>query len=286
MIAGFNQPFQLNKRHLLVDPHGGAAGLHRVDPSSSSLFTFAQQLCNTGGSWYPHPQAVRGVRLVAVDEVVHLPRQVSAFESRFETVIDLRGSGGAHFNFNTRAFSGSQLVVLQALRDRFHDATAVVNTVYSFHGPRRENLESICKNGLVAVRAMDAGFFGSGCYTTLNIEYAARYARGDFDKPVPGVRVSPDDRFPVIMFAACVGMAYPVTPDADYGHTVGVPRGHSDFFGRPLRPGFDCHCVCVSEHYGLQAVSRDHCQYMELVHDQQSDLLPVAVLWFESTDVV
>ena len=269
-----------------MDPHGGAAGLHRVDPSSSSLFTFAQQLCSTGGSWYPRPQAVRGVRLVAVDEVVHHPWQVAAFESRQLMVAHTRGSGGAHFNFNTREFGASQLMVLQALHDRFHEvtaATSLVNTVYTFHGPRRENLESVCNTGLVAVRAMDAGFFGSGCYTTLNIEYAAKYARGDFDDRV---RVSPDGRFPVIMFAACVGMAYPVTRDADYGHAVGVPRDHSDYFGRPLRPGCDCHCVCVREINGWQAVSRDHCQYMELVHDQQSDLLPVAVLWFESTDVV
>ena len=272
-----------------MDPHRGNPGLHRVDPASSSLFKFAQLLCNTAGSWYPRPQAVNGFRLVAVDEVVHVPRQVQMFENRLETVEELRGGGMTYFNFATRSFSASQLMVLQCLRDRFHEVTAtatipLVNTLYCYHGPRREHLESICRSGLVAVRAMDAGYFGSGCYTTLNIEYAARYSRGDFDKPARGTRPYPDRRYPVIMFAACVGMAYPITPDIDYGHTTGVPAGHSDYFGRPLRPGFDCHCVCVSEHFGLQAVSRDHCQYMELVHEQQSDLLPIAVLWFESID--
>ena len=292
VLSSFSQPFQPAKRHLLLDPHRGAPGLHRVDAASSLLFRFCQQLCDTtGGSWYPQPQAVRGVELVAVDEVVHYAGQVQAFEYRLGNVQALRGSGSAHFNFDTRSFSASKLLVLQALRDRFHEKVAgnnnnpLINTTYCFHGPRREHVDSICSTGLVSVRALDAGFFGSGCYSTPNIEYAARYARGDFDSPVAAVRrPSPDGRYPVIMLAACVGMCYPITPDTDYGNTAGVPDGHSDYFGRPLRPGFDCHCVCVSDLFGMQAVPREHCQYMELVHDQQSDLLPIAVLWFESSD--
>ena len=280
-----------------MDPHRGAPGLHRVDAASSVLFRFCEQLCSSGGSLlYPQAQAVRGVRLVAVDEVVHAPRQVQAFESRLEHVQALRGGGLGQFNFATQLFNAFKLNVLQVLRDRFHERLPgnnnnhLVNTTYSFHGPRREHVDSICSTGLVSVRAMDAGFFGSGCYSTPNIEYAARYARGDFDPAAVGaaaaaaVRPSPDGRYPVIMFAACVGMCYPITPETDYGHTLGVPAGHSDYFGRPLRPGFDCHCVCVSEQFGMQAVTKDHCQYMELVHSQESDLLPIAVLWFETND--
>jgi hypothetical protein len=50
-----------------------------------------------------------------------------------------------------------------------------------WHGPRREHLDNICTNGLVATRTMDAGYFGSGCYYTLNIEYAIKYVHGVLD---------------------------------------------------------------------------------------------------------
>ena len=57
----------------------------------------------------------------------------------------------------------------------------------------------------------------------------------------------------------------------------------SDFFGAPLKSGdsgrFDCHCALVSENAGFQAVPRDQMQYMELVFDQTSQVLPIAVLW-------
>jgi hypothetical protein len=112
-------------------------------------------------------------------------------------------------------------------------------------------------------------------------EYAARYAAGDFDmhhRPPPA-----DGRYPVVMFAASVGMAYPVTPAVDYASEYGFPVGHSNYFGRPLRSGFDLHCVCVSQHAHVswEAVTRDRCEYMELVMSQKIDLLPIAVLWFE-----
>jgi RNase H-fold protein (predicted Holliday junction resolvase) len=81
----------------------------------------------------------------------------------------------------------------------------------------------------------------------------------------------------VIMFAASVGMAYPVTRDVDYQ----TDAQKSNFFGRPLQAGFDCHVVCVNESIGCQAVNRQECQYVEVVIDQVSQMLPLAVLWFE-----
>jgi len=273
LLSVHTHPFHPHRRYLLLQPHTGPPGLHRVagEPQPSPLHTFAAALCRTGGSMYPRPQPVgHALRLAAVDEVVHEQDRVLMFEGRMRQVNNLRATGGAHFNQQTSAMSASQLLVLQCLRESFHERSVVggaggvagssINTLYCFHGPRREHVESICANGLVAVSAMDAGFFGSGCYTTLNIEYAARYARGDFDQGEP--RPAPaDGRFAVIMFAACVGMAYPITPEKDYSGAVpGVPAGHSDYFGRPLKPGFNGHCACVSEGSGMQAVSREHCQ--------------------------
>jgi hypothetical protein len=172
--------------------------------------------------------------------------------------------------------------VLSCLREQFQERAPgtnprAVNAFYCFHGPRREHLDSVCSTGLVATRAMDAGYFGSGCYSTLNIEYAIKYARGEFDDASSRRPPAEDGRYAVIMFAASVGMAYPVTRDVDYQ----TDAQKSNFFGRPLQAGFDCHVVCVNESIGCQAVNRQECQYVEVVIDQVSQMLPLAVLWFE-----
>jgi hypothetical protein len=185
--------------------------------------------------------------------------------------------GHSHFNFDTSTLNAPQLDVLAVLRELFQKRESGaevrgVNTFYSFHGTRPETVAHICSNGLVAVRSTDAGFFGSGCYSTLNIEYALEYASGDhFGERKP-------DPYPVIMFACSVGMAYPLTRGVDY-----APEGNgsSKYFGKPLKPGFDCHVVCVNAAVGYQAVDRENCEYVEVVIDQESQMLPVAVLWFE-----
>ena len=81
-----------------------------------------------------------------------------------------------------------------------------------------------------------------------------------------------------------MGIAYPITPAADYRVLPpGQRQCHSNYFGAGLRPGFDCHVACVNEaaaHGPFEAVNRDQCQFMELVFEQQSQLLPLMVLWF------
>jgi hypothetical protein len=242
---------------------------------------------SAGGSWQGNTKAPgSGFRLVAVQAVLHDEANYVCYRGRQTKLTSLRQMGGQHFNFSSKSFDQEQTDVLSALRDQFQERYAAsfaksVNGFYSFHGPRREHLSSICVNGMVATRAMDAGYFGCGCYSTLNIEYAVRYAHGDFDED-GRVRAPPaDGRYPVVMFACSVSMGYPITPSVDYGHTIGVPEGFSDYFGIPLRPGFDCHVICVSEATNWQATSRDECQYVEIVIEQESQMLPIAVLWFE-----
>ena len=289
-MPGPEHPFQRYRPHLLaagIVPPGTPPGLCDV-PTSSPLFAYCRQLCASGGSWLPVPSRVSGYQLASVQAVAHPEDSFVAYTSRQNKLGRLRGSGGTHFNFSTRSFTAAQLNVLSALRDRFQEQEPgrldLSNTFYCFHGPHREHVESICLNGMVAVRAMDAGYFGSGCYATLNLEYAIRYASGEFDEAHGARRASsPDDLIPVIMLAATVGIAYPITPEADYN---GVTNAHSsDFFGRPLRQGFDCHVACVSESAGFQAVSRDQCQYVEVVIDQENGLFPLAVLWFRRQEL-
>lgn len=281
-------PFQRYRHHVLLPevlPSGcSGSGVFTV-PETSALHTFCRALCTTGGSWRDRAAGVANFRLVSVQAIVHDDEVVTMYTANQNKMSRLRQHGGDYFNFATHTFTAEQLHVLSLLRDQFQERapgpnnSRGVNTLYCYHGPKREHIASICANGMVATRATDAGFFGCGCYSTLNIEYAVRYAHGDFD--AEGTRPSPDGRYPVIMFAATVGMVYPVTPGTDYGNVVGIPPRHSDYFGRPLKEGFDCHMACVSQASGFQAVNREQCDYVELVIEQQVQMLPLAVLWFE-----
>ena len=244
----------------------------------------AEALCRVRGSSLPVPSPVgHGFQLAAVDAVVNSPMRITAYEARQHSLCGLRQDGGAAFNHHTRHFTADQLNVLGAVREHFQEKALNVpvqfpNSLYVFMGPPVDAVDSICRNGLVALRDTDAGFFGLGCYTTLSIEYAARYARGDLAGTLRAQ--SADNMLPMIMFAASVGMAYPVTPGLDYARQR--VDGHSDCFGAPLKRGFDCHVACVSQAAGFEAVSRADCQYSELVMDQESQLLPIAVMWFHS----
>ena len=91
------------------------------------------------------------------------------------------------------------------------------NVAFVFHGTRVDVVDAVVANGPVAVRSTDSGYFGCGVYATLNIDYAARYARGDFDTPFPTVRrARADGAYPVVLLAMGVGLVYPnCTPAHD-----------------------------------------------------------------------
>jgi hypothetical protein len=221
------------------------------------------------------------------------------------------GGGGGGGGASGSSFNRQQQRVLDLLKAQYHSRgvhtpTRTANTLYTFVGPRREHLDYVCKHGMVAVKGlhhlqrahsprthgeesgghspgdnvnemdMGSGYFGLGCYTTLNVEYALRTARGDFDA-LDRPRSRPvDRRYAVIMMAATVNSVYPVTPATDYvqgsagplSSPVGgllqalgirdqaVPVGYCNFLGKPVKAGYDAHVVCVNER-AHKAVARD-----------------------------
>jgi hypothetical protein len=158
--------------------------------------------------------------------------------------------------------------------------------VYTFNSPHLDALDSIISNGLVAVSRRDAGYFGAGVYSTLNIEYALQYA-----KP------NTNGRYAVVMFAAFISMAYPVTVAIDCTDEKGESVLPSKLFAKPLLNPFDGHVVCVNyvkaapRHPSDQAIDTDdqedhvlavsaaNCRYVEIVL-KENQMLPVAILWF------
>ena len=280
-------PFVAGSPHLYtpgVIPANLPVGRHRV-AHGSCLYQFGQGVCLTGGICRGDGRLpVVGFQLREVDAIVRHNFQTDGYSNRKQQLhILLDGVAGGVFN---QALSAEQREVLEYLRgDRkgvLHEAAVgdrAVRTFYCFHGCRAEFLDAICAGGLVNLAGeRDRGYIGAGVYTTLNAEYAARYAGGEFG----GAWIGPGTLFPVIMFAACVGTAYPITRARDY---TGVRAdGHSDRYGLPLIGGFDCHMACVSEANAFESVHHvAQTDYVEVVFDQQHQIVPVAVLWFERT---
>jgi hypothetical protein len=249
----------------------GPGSLHPAAPTSA-LWGEARELMRGRGSFWPVPSPVAGFQLEGVDAVGW---QDAGFEHRLRRLQLLREGGGTLFN--PSAFDAEELQLLIALRDLFLPRQANVspqhpNLMHVFHGTNVGILPSVLQ-GLVAVRSTDSGFFGSGVYTTPNIEYAAKYAAGQFSaSPIPR---RADGCVPVVWCCAAVGVAKPLTPRPDCTR----PDGHSTAFGAPLTRGFDAHVAAVSQTNGFRAVPRASMQYMELVFDQEVQVLPIAVLW-------
>jgi hypothetical protein len=190
--------------------------------------------------------------------------------------------------------SASRARVIRVLKQLFLRGGGIgreSNVVLTFHGTGVGHVDIILETGLLALRGEDEGFFGLGCYTTPSMEYAAQYACGDLvanaeRNPYDG----PDDRllgcWPIIMFAAAVGLAYPVVRD-DYVDEHGAPRPMSRFYGRPLFNGaVESHVAAVAENDRYQVPhDLDEAEYLELVSHNANSLLPIGVLWVKRTDL-
>jgi hypothetical protein len=278
-----DKPYQIDLAKNGVNAPSDANAFGTILPaaSSSPLFLEAKRLFRLGGSSFPTICGVANFTLETVDIIY---TTVAGFEVRKNRLQQLRSQAGSLFNPASGAFTAEQLQSLIAFRDRFLSRSSSAdpkspNLINVFHGTRINRLQSVV-NGLVAVRATDAGFFGSGCYTTTSIEYAARYAVGEFNPNANDFTPRDDGCYPVVWCVAAVGVCYPLTREVDYSKKrVHDGMQVSDYFGSPLHPGYDCHCVAVNESAGFQAVPRNMMQYMEIVFDQEVQVLPIAVLW-------
>jgi hypothetical protein len=263
------------KAHIFPDT--AIAGRRYAVDEGSSLHSFCVNMGKTSGHWLEDKHMVDPLlQLCQVEAIYPTTYAVPALDYTVHKKSTLRHNNikNTTFNHDTSTFTVEQLRVLDALRHCFLEREPGTpmrksHFVYCFHGARLDALDNICDAGLVALRKQDTGFYGAGIYTTLNMEYAARYACGDYDKPkAKRVGRASDGAYPVILMVASVGMAYPVTPDVD-----------RHLLGTPIKPGFDCHVACVREGNEV-AVNRHDCKYVELVFDQEAQLLPLAVLWF------
>jgi hypothetical protein len=188
--------------------------------------------------------------------------------------------------------------VIQSLKLLFEppdaDQSRHVNVLYTFHAPQSELVaKGILAGSIHALHRNDGGYFGAGVYSTPSLEYAARYAAGDFfpDRPKAtsapfNIDDPPEGCYPVLFCATVVTHVYPVTRE-DYADAKD-PRGKSHFFsskGQPakaLKPGFDAHFIPVSQPNFQATMAGATPDYYELVC--RSDMIvPLGVLWIRDT---
>lgn len=156
-----------------------------------------------------------------------------------------------------------------------------VNVIPVWHGASGDAIKSIAEYGFAAladIRGDDPGFFAHGRYTTLEAAYACFYAT-DYPEPkAPNAH----GEFSVLLSAAVIGVAYPITPgrhDFPHGPLPPVDADQCRFYGTPFQPPCDTHVAGVSWPDFL-ATDPGKAQYHELVSSQDAQLVPIASVLF------
>lgn len=151
----------------------------------------------------------------------------------------------------------------------------------AWHGAKEEVLIEIARVGfasLVDSTAADPGWFGTGRYCALESELACLYAStypNEKPKTASGEWV-------VLLTAAVVGMAYPITPGrVDYPTGSLPPKDPKafKFYGKTFRAPCDTHIVGIDGN-SMLCSAPENAKYHELVSSQDAQLLPLALVYF------
>ena len=144
---------------------------------------------------------------------------------------------------------------------------------WMFNGTSEQIAWRMCTSGIVNFKALDAGYFGSGCYVTPQAEYATDY-------PTDLAKTAPNERgeWALVMTWALVGNAYCITRGADY-----KKPDESSFFGVPMDKQYDTHFVHIDPALEYQAMdpTRPPKQvFEEIVVKNEAQLLPRYIVFF------
>jgi len=171
-----------------------------------------------------------------------------------------------------------------------------------WHGCSPSAAISICKGGVKDLRTTDGGYFGSGIYLTPNLDYAIQQYSS---------KCNPDNEgnFAVLLCKAGIARTYPISratdyPEKDVSKLWSISTFHSahpipkeliennDIAGivnalkttrldKSLKPGFDSHFIGVSRKIGYQAAPDSQSDFYELVVKEESQVLPIGILYFK-----
>jgi hypothetical protein len=224
--------------------------------------------------------------------------------------LEMRRGGDSAQMFHFAAKDADQVTVLTRLRNIFIPQTQYkkTNFVFLFHGCAPNTATQICRGGLADLRRTDGGFFGSGVYLTPEAQYAALYASA----LNPKIQPTEFGEFSVIMAASAIGLAYPITRK-DYNFPAenamySISSYHCAFpikqeaitqynggqrqqilvelskrEDKALKPAFDAHFIGINaSKWKYQACPPAEIEYDEIVIKEESQVLPIAIIYFKN----
>lgn len=163
------------------------------------------------------------------------------------------------------------------------------NVLPVWHGARAEALDSIAETGfavLVNHDDKDPGFHANGRYNTVQSELACLYA-SDYPEPKDPNMLG---EYVVLLSAAVVGVAYPITPctfDYPKGDLPPTRPDQCRFYGGSFFKPCDTHVIAVQGGNAEGRPSSDmlatypkDATFHELVSAQDAQLLPMAKVFF------
>ena len=132
-----------------------------------------------------------------------------------------------------------------------------VPLIPTVHGTSLEVASNIVLNGMATLSNLDAGFFGSGIYTSTSVCYCLPYAIG---KRNPAIIISYIN----------MGNVYPITESH---------LGDKSFLGSALKSGFNSHFILTTKDGNVYDGTGEICN--EIVVNQSSQILPAYIVQLE-----
>lgn len=154
------------------------------------------------------------------------------------------------------------------------------NVLPVWHGASWQAIDGISVHGfasLVNADAADPGWFVNGRYTTAEAEYACMFA-SDYPTPQPP---NATGEWVVLLCAAVVGLAYPITPGrADFptGPLPPIEASQCKYYGGGFNRPADVHVVAID--HKCMCTTPDTARFHEVVFDRDSAILPLAKVFF------
>lgn len=149
-----------------------------------------------------------------------------------------------------------------------------------WHGDKEDAIKAVAQKGFGSMPATpgDPGRFGIGKYNALQAELACLNS-SKYPQPKPK---NANGEWVVLLSAAVVGLAYPVTPgEVDFPKQSLPPSDMTTckHHGQPFKPPSDTHVVGIDGPSRL-CVAPEQAKYHELVSSKDAQLLPLALVYF------
>eukprot|EP01006_Ploeotia_vitrea_P060660 TRINITY_DN76313_c0_g1_i1.p1 TRINITY_DN76313_c0_g1~~TRINITY_DN76313_c0_g1_i1.p1 ORF type:complete len:456 (-),score=36.49 TRINITY_DN76313_c0_g1_i1:65-1273(-) len=206
-----------------------------------------------------------------------------ALQAQLHSIENRRLHAGIISNSNFSSLDADKPKVLQFLKTKVKlpPGYTKAGLIFSWVGKSKNILDSICNNGFLNIRGLDAGFFGSGVYSALEARYTLEYTKTDLEAT---------GECWIMLCAACPGLCYPISHQTDYPHPTieGFSKFYSGDNNHPIGlfggSWVSSHLAPVAKvddtvwYQTPKEYKPDMVEYHELVVRDESQLCPLAMV--------